>query len=176
MNSIVSAMQTLAANVVPPVLTAASVLAGMVLIMKALLAMTRAADNGGRGGPNDSGWGGIGASLLIGALLLQFSATMNDIVSLLFSAPPQNYRNALAYMPISGGGSNYWKTVLDVCLMWVVVLGWVAAFRGLLKWNAAANGAQSSSGGDLFWQGLWHIVGGAMAINIGGLAGSLLGN
>jgi hypothetical protein len=171
MDGSLAGLRTFAVSYIPPILTALSVLAGMALIFKAMFELAKAGDE--RSGQNDGIWGRIGLRILIGAALLQFSSTMSEVVTLVFGAPPQNYRNAMAYIPISGANANYWRNVLDLVLTWVVIIGWISAFRGFLKWNSAASGAPSS-GGDPFWQGLWHILGGALAINIGGVFNAVL--
>lgn len=72
---------------------------------------------------------------------------------------------ALNYAPIAQMNSPQWTLAWGLVIAWVVGLGVVGMFRGLLLWNSAAT--ESQGGGDYFWRGLWHIVGGAAAVNIG---------
>jgi hypothetical protein len=168
MNGAAEGLRQFAAAMIPVIFTGASVLAGMIIIASSIRKMTRLGDQGG--GADQPTWGGVGFGLLIGALLLQFSSTMNDVSDLLFGTKIQDVRGVLAYVDTAGGKIGPWKVVLEAVLMWVVFLGWISAFRGFLKWNQAANG--QSQGSDPFWAGLWHIIGGAAAINLGGIVNS----
>lgn len=157
------ALRALATTVIPIVTGAASVFIGFYLIFSALRMLVSAADS--RGGQDKDGiWGRIFARLVIGAMLLQFRATMGDVSTLVLGTGIEDYRGAMAYMPASINNSGPWRAVMETVMLWVTFLGWLAALRGFLKWNSASNGGGQS--GDLFWQGLWHIVGGAAAINV----------
>lgn len=72
---------------------------------------------------------------------------------------------ALSYAPVQQMQSEQWTLAWSVVIVWVVLIGVIGVFRGLLLWNTATTDQQG--GGDLFWRGLWHIVGGAAAVNIG---------
>lgn len=160
-------LRQFAAAMMPVVFSGAAVLAGLIIIASGILKMARLGDDQRSNSGGEASWGSVGFNLLVGALLLQFSSTMNDVSDLLFGTPIQDVRGVLAYVDSTGGRIGPWRTVLEAVLMWVVFLGWISAFRGFLKWNQAANG--QSQGGDPFWQGLWHIIGGAAAINLGGI-------
>lgn len=162
-------LREFAVAMMPVIFSGVAVFAGLLIIASSIMKMTRLADE--RGGSEQATWGGVGFGLLIGALLLQFSSTMNDVSDLLFGTKIQDVRGVLAYVDSKGTSIGAWRAVLEAVLMWVVFLGWISAFRGFLKWNQAANG-QSQGGSDPFWAGLWHIIGGAAAINLGGIVNS----
>lgn len=69
----------------------------------------------------------------------------------------------------AGAGGSFWTLLMNTCLVWVATIGCIGMFRGFLLWNKAGAGdsAMGQSSGDYFWRGLWHIIGGAIAINIG---------
>lgn len=162
-------LRDFAAAMMPVIFSGAAVFAGLLIIASSIKKMVTMGDRSSSA--EQATWGGIGFGLLIGALLLQFSSTMNDVSDLLFGTRIQDVRGVLAYVDSKGGSSlSAYRAVLEAVLMWVVFLGWISAFRGFIKWNQAANG--QSSGPDPFWVGLWHIIGGAAAINLGGIVNS----
>ena len=163
-------LKQFAAAMIPVILTGASVLAGLWVIAMAIKKMTVIGDH--RHGGQDATWGGVGFSLLIGALLLQFSSTMNDVSELITGSQIQDVHGVLSYVDSKGSSFSAYHSVLEAVLIWIVFLGWISAFRGFLKWNQAANG--QSQGSDPFWVGLWHIIGGALAINLGGIVNSFV--
>lgn len=166
--------RALAENFVPLLLTSICVLAGMVLIYLAITKVYAMGKPGGYMQQREASWGGIAGQLLIGGLLLRMGATMQDFSQLLFGNDIQDIRGVMAYAPLPAQ-AGFWKQVLEVCLLWVVMLGWCGAFRGLLLWNKAVAGGDSSNGGDYYWRGVWHIVGGAAAVNLTGLLQSFFG-
>lgn len=161
-------LRDFAAAMMPVIFSGASVFAGLLIIAMSIKKMVVIGDH--RHGGQEATWGGVGFGLLIGALLLQFSSTMNDVSGLLFGSQIQDVRGVLAYVDSKGTSISAYRTVLEAVLVWIVFLGWISAFRGFLKWNQAANG--QSQGSDPFWAGLWHIIGGAAAINLGGIVNS----
>lgn len=171
--SVLAGSRALAEGFVPLLLTAICVLVGMVLIYMAIVrvyAMSRP----GSFNQREASWGAIAGQLLVGGLLLRLGATMQDFSQLLFGTDIQDIRGVMAYAPLPAQ-AGFWKQVLEVCLLWVVMLGWCGAFRGLLLWNKAVAGGDSSNGGDYYWRGVWHIVGGAAAVNLTGLLQSFFG-
>lgn len=175
MEAMLAGLRAMASNLIPLITGALTVFVGLGIIGSAVMTLVRAGDpraNQGQGSP----WVKVFVKLLIGALLLQFGTTMQDMSQMLFGSQIQDYRGVLAYANVPSGAGP-WKNILEVCLLWVVMLGWVAAFRGFLQWNAAASGSGGSGGssGDGFWKGFWHIVGGAVAINMTGAMRAFLG-
>lgn len=106
----------------------------------------------------------------VGALMIQFSTTMSMFVATLFGggASYSSPSKAMAYVPESvTQGSAMLRTAVEAGIWWVFAIGVVAIFRGLVLWNDLAKGAhQSGSNG---WKGLWHVVFGAMAVNMAGV-------
>ncbi len=101
----------------------------------------------------------------IAACLFSFGMYMSKTIETIFESQV-SYRTAMAYAPVAQmSGNAYWQLAWGVCVVWVVLIGVCGMFRGLLLWNSSTSENQGS--GDLFWRGLWHIVGGAAAVNIG---------
>lgn len=157
--------QAMAGNFIPLISGSAAKLYGLWLVAGAVIKMIKMGDT--QSGERVT-WFQVGGMMMIGAFMLQFSSTMQDVSSLLFGSRIQDYHGALAYMPMPEQSSSYYKKVLEVCLLWLVMLGWAGAFRGFAAWAKAANGAGNGQDGDQFWKGLWHIFGGAALINLTG--------
>lgn len=162
----------LAENLVPFLLTGAAVLAGLGVIFFAIRRIYQAGLPGHHG--QRVSWGGVALQLLIGGLMLRLAGFMQDLSQLLFGTGIQDIRGVMAYVPLSGTASA-WSEVLEVVLLWVLMLGWLGAFKGLLLWNKASYGGDSGQGGDYFWRGFWHLIGGAAAVNLTGMLQSFFG-
>lgn len=150
-----------------PVVTVAAFVTGLFLLGNTMIHVV----NAHRGqGPLSHADGGVKVGpvlmrLVITACLISFGMYMTKTVETLFSSQVP-YRTALAYAPVAQMSNNaYWQLAWAVCIIWVVLIGVVGMFRGLLLWNDAST--ENQGNGDLFWRGMWHIVGGAAAVNIG---------
>lgn len=174
-SSTLKGFEGLANNFIPFLLTALSVTVGLFLVYSALKRVYAKADSrqGAMQSGND-GWGLIAGQLLIGGLLLRLGASMQDVSVLLFGSEIQDVRGVFAYAPLPAQ-AGLWRQVLEVCLLWVVMLGWAGAFRGLLLWNQGVAGGNSGQGGDYYWRGTWHLLGGAAAVNLSGMLQSFFG-
>lgn len=174
-DAVLNGARAFAESFIPVFLSAIAVLAGLVIIYSAIAALFRKGADG-RSGAQEPGYGAIAVRLLVGGMLLRFAATVEDISILLTGAGIQDYRGVLAYSPLPAAGAGAWMQVFEVCLLWLVMIGWAGAFKGLLLWNKASNGGGSGgSAGDLFWQGTWHLIGGALAVNMAGAIKSFIG-
>ena len=58
----------------------------------------------------------------------------------------------------------FWTSFLVRTYAWLFLLGVCAIFRAFLLFNRAAQG--DAQEGDGFWRGFWHILGGAILVNI----------
>lgn len=151
-----------------PTVSVMAAFAGLLCFVSCGRMMFNQHDGAGRG--EDRVGSKVAMRAFIGALLLQFQTTMTWMIDLLFGAPATSVSSVVAYSGGGSGGSNFWNDVLQICMLWVTLLGWLAAFRGLMAFNTASTGGPSSgNSGDLFWKGVWHLVGGALCVNIAGL-------
>lgn len=161
--------QELAQSIVVLVATVASVLFGLWFVASGLIKMVQMGQGLREGQPT---WGPVAINFAVGALMLRLSMTADSIVEMMFGTGPQTPLTAMQYMPEEIKGSETMQQALSIGLYWVAAIGWVAVFRGLILWNDLSKG-QSASSQDAGWRGLVHILGGAAAINIGGLVQSL---
>jgi len=150
-----------------PVVSVIAFMSGIYLLGSTILHVV----NAHRGqGPLSHPDGGVRISpflirLGIAACLFSFGMYMTKTIETIFDSQ-ESYRTAMAYAPVAQmSGNAYWQLAWGVCVVWVVLIGVCGMFRGLLLWNSSTTENQGS--GDLFWRGLWHIVGGAAAVNIG---------
>lgn len=163
LETILNAARSLAESLTPLIVQSLSVLTGLVIIFSAINGLYDGANP--RTASQAPGFGGIAAKLLVGGLFLQMSSTVSDFSHLLFGAGVQDIRGVMAYAPLPQE-AGFWREVFEVCLVWVVLIGWAGIFKGLMLWNKAANGNSSGQGGDHFMQGLWHVIGGTAAVSL----------
>lgn len=171
-SSTLTGFRALAENFVPFLLTGVTVLVGLLLIFAAIRKVFLLGK--GQADRQQVSWGMVAGQLLLGGLMLRLGATMQDVSHLLFGSDIQDIRGVMAYAPLPAQ-AGFWKQVLEVCLLWVVMLGWVGAFRGLLLWNKGVSGGGNGQSGDYYWQGFWHVLGGAAAVNLSGAIQSFFG-
>lgn len=175
--SVLAGAQALANGVIPLVASGLSMCAGVWIIYSVIYQVYKkgSASHGVAAG-QDITWGGIGWRLAVGGLLLRFGATMQDLSLVVIGTEIEDHRGVLAYVPL--GNTGFGSQVWEVCLLWMVMMGWAAGFRGLLQWNTAASGGGGSggSGGDYMWRGFWHLLGGVLMINVSGAIKAFLGS
>lgn len=172
--ALLTASRAFAESFIPFLVQSVAVLGGLYIIFSAVRAMFKKGSER-MGGGRDVEWSGIAIKLLVGGMLLRLSSTVTDVSYMLTGAGVQDVRGVLAYAPVAQS-AGMWAGVFEVCLLWVVMLGWAGAARGLFLWNKAADGGGGASdGGDLFWRGFWHLVGGAAAVNLAGMIKAFIG-
>lgn len=163
--AILTAMKSFA-TLVTPLISVIAFVAGTFLFGATFMQMV----NAHRGqGPLAHGDGGVKVDVVlvrcvIAACMMSFAFYGNNTIVTVFGEQVSADR-ALAYAPVARMASEQWTLAWGVVIVWIVMIGVVGMFRGLLLWNSAAT--ESQGGGDYFWRGLWHIVGGAAAVNIG---------
>ena len=116
---------------------------------------------------HEHGHGGF-LTLVLGAFLLQFGATMSGVFeSVSGAAGATGYmEQSLGYMPTSSIAGGVFAPVITACLGFVSLLGWFGGFKGFLIWNKASQGGNHGGFDDPVWRGTLHVLGGALAINI----------
>lgn len=132
-------------------------LTGQFLIAVALFQAWKASSGNMSGG--QVGAGKIFSPLIIGALFVSWGNTTNMVAESLALTG-----SAVGYLPEKTTG--YSEQVLKAAFSIIGVLGMIAIFRGLLKWKRAGEG-YAQGGDDLVWGGLWHIIGGGIAMRLG---------
>ena len=143
---------------------------GLVAYVGYRMAFSRAPGGQGYGSGGPISPVAVAALLFLAGVFMELPAMVRSTAQTVLGGT-SDYRQALALVPQYSGGNAFWTLVLGVVVMWIVLIGAVAAYRGFLLWMEMANGGGGSGKGDLFWRGLWHIVFGALAVNIGRFMG-----
>lgn len=155
----------LAQALLPVFLKSVCVFVGLFFIAIAIYTLTQV-DERKRQGKGSAG--PITGGLAVGSLIIQMANTVKQFVDGLFGAGISDPRDAMQYMPEQVQGNAHWALILQACFTWLFLLGWFAIFRGLIQWRKLS--IEGAAGGkDLGWAGLWHIIGGIILVNIGGL-------
>jgi intracellular multiplication protein IcmC len=145
-------------------ITASAYLLGILFIFKAIYSLkTHAESRAGMGG-SQSGMKEPLVYLMVGAMLLYFPTGFQVIMTTMFT-----YSDVLAYAPINNG-SPLLTTLFGqnspfgyALALTIQVIGGIAFVRGwVLISRSASQGQQPGAMG----QGLTHVVGGVLAMNI----------
>lgn len=167
-NALMSGLGALAKAIVPFLTGALSVLLGLWLLFSAVRALYAMNDRRQDPGAGTLTFGRVFGQLFIGAMLLRYAGTMQDLSVLVTGSRIQDVSGVMSYFP-AAQGMGKWTEVLMVALAWVVTLGWIFGIKGLLQWNKAVSGGGSAGqNGDLMWGGFWHLFGGACMVNLAG--------
>ena len=160
----IAAMITLAnsfAGALIPLFSVFGVVTGLILIRSAAMELM-GKNSRGEDGPNFSA---VCGRLLIAGVFFQFAVSVGWTTSL-FGGTQTSTRAAMAL--VINTSNPVWDSVMDASFLWLQLIGYAAVFRGFIKWNAAVGGDNNGNGKDEFWAGMWHIVGGAVLVNLGG--------
>lgn len=114
-----------------------------------------------QGGGQQPTWAGVGGNLLVTIGATMLSAWV-DSLSNDFGGIGEGVASQMAYMRDGTNGSL--KPLWNAIYAWLFLLGICAIFRAFLLFNRAAQGHAQE--GDGFWRGFWHVVGGAILVNI----------
>lgn len=135
---------------------------GVVLTILALKDIVAKGKSGGGYG-QDKGWGAIAGRLLMASCLVTLANKLDSLIATTGNTEP--LRQALAYAQgAAGGGNGPLAFVWAAISAWVVLVGTAGFMRGFMLFDKASQGQQDS--GDAFWRGLWHVVGGAICVNV----------
>lgn len=142
----------------------ASMATGIILGFYALLAIAKKGQSSSGYGGSESSWGSIAGRLALASCLITLAQKLESIIATNGSTEP--IRNALSYATgtMNGGGNSTLALVWTAISAWVVFLGTAGFMRGFLLFDKASQGGHDS--GDSFWRGLWHVIGGALCVNI----------
>lgn len=145
-------------------LSGVSVLLGVLMIFSGIRKMLAH----GRGERQGQGtMGPVAINLLMGSFLLQLSTMVDSLIYTMFGTEREEPNAAMSYMPAQVADNEMLRNLVNVAVLWVFAIGFVAVIRGFVLWNEMANG--QGRGQDNGWKGFWHIFFGAMAINLTGV-------
>lgn len=143
----------------------AALVAGIALSLFALKDLIAKGQGQYDKGGQAKSWGAISLRLVLGSCLVTLASKLDLIIATNGNTEP--LRQALAYAQGSatgGGGSTTLTLIWAAVSTWVVFLGTAGFMRGFLLFDKASQGGQDS--GDTFWRGLWHVIGGAICVNV----------
>ncbi len=158
-------MENFVNNIAQPMYITLSTLCfviGLFLIVKGLIRASKSGTD-----PREAAPHRIMVSMLIGAVLISISAVATNMINTLFESPViTDFSNLINWSKITGETNANTEAVdltVKAILMFVQVIGFIAFIRGWLIIKNAVEGAGQAT----VPQGLTHIIGGTMAINIG---------
>ncbi len=143
--------------------------AGMIFIMIGISRLTKSAQEGARGP------GGIGtiSTFVIGAILISATTILRAISSSLFTGGGngETFTQAtLAYTgTMSAAETAAAYNVVNAVLKFMIVIGMISFVRGLFIMRDVSEGQQGAS----TMAGMTHIIGGALAVNLGPLLNAI---
>lgn len=116
-----------------------------------------------RGGPGmDKTWGNILMRFFWATCMVTLARMMSHVEDV--NGSVDGAREVLAYFQSQGAGSAALGAVYAALATWCVFIGTIGFCRGFLLFDKASQGSHDS--GDNFWRGLWHVVGGALTVQI----------
>lgn len=140
---------------------AISMVVGLILGLMGIMDIIKKGASGSHG--QEKSWGGIAGRLIAASCLITLANKLDMIVSTNGSVEP--VKQALAYAQGGvGGGGGPLSFVWAALSMWVVFIGTAGFMKGFVLFDKASQGGHES--GDKVWAAVWHIIGGALAINL----------
>lgn len=138
--------------------------AGLIFVMIGISRLTKSAQEGARGP------GGIGtlSTFVIGGLLMSATTILRALSGSLFGifGTQTATQASLAYTgSMSPAETAAAYNVIDAVLKFMIVIGMISFVRGLFIMRDVSEGSQGAS----TMAGMTHIIGGALAVNLGPL-------
>lgn len=141
--------------------------AGLIFIMIGISRLVRSAQEGPKGP------GGIGTltTFIIGGLLLSANTILKAISDTLFaSSTTATYANLAYTTGMSAAETDAVYNIISAVLKFMIILGIISFVRGLFIIRDVAEGNQQAS----TMAAMTHIIGGALAVNLGPLMNAVL--
>ena len=137
-----------------------AIIAGIIFIMIGISRLIKTAQEGARGP------GGLGTitTFVVGAILLSSTTLLRAFSSSFFGSPVTTTTADLLYaqgMSVPEQEAVY--NVIDAVLKFLIIVGMISFVRGIFIMRDVAEGSQQAS----TMSGLTHIIGGALAVNLG---------
>ncbi|MCI5060371.1 MAG: hypothetical protein MRY79_04785 [Alphaproteobacteria bacterium] len=133
-------------------------IAGLILIIIGVSRLLKSEQEGARG---PMGFGTIMTFIVAGALL-SLNKMLGAASESLFQSGAMNHA-ALSYTKGMEGSVGHANAVIGAIMAFVAILGWISFIRGFFIMRGVAEGNQQASA----MAGLTHIIGGAIAVNLG---------
>lgn len=132
-------------------------LAGIILIMIGISRLLKTEREGARG---PMGFGTI-MTFIVAGVLLSLNTSLGAAVTTIFDGNGKNA--AFLTYAIDGDAKKHAEAVIGAIMAFVAVLGWISFIRGFFIMRGVAEGNQQASA----MAGVTHILGGAVAVNLG---------
>ncbi len=126
----------------------------------------RMAKNSGQDGPRNSLGAGTLSRVVIGGLLLSFSATADIVTTTLFGTNVLKFSSMDLSGSVDANALDHINATISAVLVFVQILGFIAFMRGFLMLRAQFDGGNGSTAA-----AFTHIIGGAVAFNISSFMG-----
>lgn len=134
-------------------------LAGIILVLIGISRLLKSEQEGARGPM------GIGTimTFLVAGVLLSLNKTLGAAVNSIFQSDAKN-NAALSYTAgMDGDAIGHANAVIGAIMAFVAILGWISFIRGFFIMRGVAEGNSQAS----MMAGVTHIIGGAVAVNLG---------
>ncbi len=144
------------------VVTVFGIIAGIIFIMIGISRLIKGAQEGAKAP------GGLGTimTFITGAALLSANPIMKALSMSIFGNPLASTFAELAYTEgMTGDEVSHANAVIAAILMFLGVVGFISLVRGIFILRGVAEGNSQSS----MMAAITHMVGGALAVNMGGL-------
>lgn len=137
-----------------------SYLAGIILVLIGISRLLKTEQEGARGPM------GIGTimTFLVAGVLLSLNRTLGAAVNSVFNSGAQNTAGLAYKAGMDGGAVGHAEAVIGAIIAFVAILGWISFIRGFFIMRGVAEGNSQASA----MAGVTHIIGGAIAVNLGG--------
>lgn len=164
-NSLDEAMVCFMSDILGPshvLLNFFSFVAGMIFVMIGVSRLTKTAQEGARGP------GGLGTvtTFVIGGLLMSATTILRALSTSFFGSPVTTTMAQLTYttgMSVTETAAVH--NVVSAVLKFLIIIGMISFVRGIFIMRDVAEGGQQAS----TMAGITHIMGGALAVNLGPL-------
>jgi hypothetical protein len=136
--------------------------AGLILIMIGVSRLTKSAQDGAKGPGGFGTW----MTFLTGGLLISYNELLQAMSGTLFGSPRIKTMAKLKYADgIMGNEVAHAQAVIGSVVEFMIMIGIISFVRGIFIIRGVAEGNNQSS----IMAGMTHVVGGALAVNIGPL-------
>lgn len=134
---------------------------GMIFVMIGISRLLRSAQEGPRGP------GGLGTlmTFVAAGFLFSIQPFMGTVVGSFFGSGAVSNTASLAYLDAAAPETAHIQNVVSGMYMFMIMLGMISFIRGIFIVRAVAEGNGQAS----MMAGITHMVGGALAVNIGGV-------
>ena len=134
---------------------------GLIFCVVGLVRLTKHQQEGPRG---PSGMGTLTTFLVAGALF-SIGGMMSSFSQSMFGQPNTYTYATVSFTGVTAAAKTHIEVVTEAVLGFMMILGWISFARGWFILKSVADGGGNAS----LMAGVTHIVGGALAVNLGHL-------